>query len=345
MSKNLRKISGKIQLTIIVFAISFLFSCRIYEPYDSLPPGINIISPNNQEIINTKTITFMWEIEEDNFNDAYYIVDDGEKVSVGLSGSASIDFEDGNHKILLVAEDLSSNISRDSILFLIKTVISFVIIDPFVSPDANGAAYNSLKTKAERDAYIQSKLDEDWVNTITPSLNPLWVCGHYAEQLMTNSRDWGEEIRLDDNYFNYYDDRLYNWYKGRNVDSIKYNQGTLADMGKLGLPMGIITLVDTSHYPDYYGHGINWILTGDNITRWEDINCIEPQEDKINVQIGGWNLPSGCDEVTLNYYYSEKIGDRNYFKWVSLVKFKIENGAPILIWENTDPNFLIKKQR
>jgi len=239
-----------------------------------------------------------------------------------------------------------------------------ITIDLIRSTSPYGAKYNSQKDKAGRDNIIQTGLDGDWVNIIPPSLNPLWVCGHYAEQLMTNSQYWGKDIRLDDDYFNYFDDRLYNWYMGKNIDSIKINQGTLADMGKLGIPMGIATIIDTTYdgkgsYPidgiwkrknlmdskGYFGHAINWVLTGKDIKNWKDITFIEPQEDKINIPIGGWNIPRDCDEVTLNYYYPYMEGGRNYLRWVSLAKFRIKDGTPILTWENKDPHYRFITQR
>jgi hypothetical protein len=215
-------------------------------------------------------------------------------------------------------------------------------IDPFVSTDSNGAEYNALRTKEERDNFIQMKLNADWTNTILSSTNPLWVCGHYARQLMTNSRDWGEEIKLDDGTF--YNDYLFNGYKGRNVDTIKINGGTLYDMGKLALPMGIVGLTDTSHHSSPFRHAMNWIATKDYFGKWEDLNFIEPQTDATNVQIGGWDIPKDCDEVIINYDYSTK-GSENYLKYVPLLKFRIENGNPVLIWENKDPQYNIIKQR
>ena len=62
------------------------------------------------------------------------------------------------------------------------------IINPFISTNPNGAAYDALTTKAQRDAYVQQKLFEDWTNTIMPSFppNPLWDCTQYSNQIITN---------------------------------------------------------------------------------------------------------------------------------------------------------------
>lgn len=237
-----------------------------------------------------------------------------------------------------------------------------VLINPFISIDNNGAEYNMLGTKTDRVAFIQAKLYEDWVNTIPYTIDPLWVCGHYADQLTFNCHDWGEEIRLRDLYFNYYDDRLFNWYRGRNIDSIKINNGTLVDMGKYGIPMGTVTLVDTSHsrkgqeYDEwywkgiksgkgYFGHAMTWVVTGNDLTNWSDITFIEPQTDMVEVPIGYWNIPMNCDEVAFNYYFVHIENGKRYLRWTNLVKFRIENGVPILKSVNNDPEYIIITKR
>lgn len=237
-----------------------------------------------------------------------------------------------------------------------------VLINPFISIDNNGTEYNLLGTKTERIAFIQAKLYDDWVNTIPYTIDPLWVCGHYADQLTFNCHDWGEEIRLRDLYFNYYDDRLFNWYRGRNVDSIKINSGTLVDMGKYGIPMGTVTLVDTSHFKKgqeydewywkgiksgkgYFGHAMTWVVTGNDLTKWSDITFIEPQTDEVDVAIGHWDIPINCDEVAINYYYTHIENGRKYLRWANLVKFTIKNGVPVLISVNNDPGYSIIMHR
>jgi hypothetical protein len=307
---------------------------------DTKPPIIRVKSPLGD--YDSNTIPFEWTIEEANFKDAWYSLDtELTKKSIGQSGKKEFRLNKGNYKLTIFAEDNYNNSSKKEINFYITRAIT-MIINPFISTDANGAAYNALKTKAERDAYILGKLKEDWVNTIPPSLVPLWVCGHYAEQLMVNSCNLGDSIKMDDAPNHYY---LYNGYKGEDVTSIKNNGGTLHSEGDLGLPMGIVILTDISHSEPYFGHGMNWVSTGDNLTNWKDIDFIEPQTDAINVQPGGWNIPNYCDEVIIDYEYSVKDDRGNYLRYVPLVKFKIENGNPILIWENTDPDFVIKKQR
>ncbi|MBN1118227.1 MAG: hypothetical protein JXA77_13545 [Bacteroidales bacterium] len=306
---------------------------------DITPPKIIFVSPTKGITYYSYEIPINWHIADDNFKSAWYSIDNGSRISIPKSGSKEGYFENGYHKIVIGAEDLYLNSSKDSVIFYVN---AGMLIYPFTSPDANGAAYNVLTTKTERDAYIQQKLDEDWTNEIPYTINPLWVCGHYAMQLNTNSRYWGEGVRTKNVSFG--TDLLYNGYKGRNIDSIKINNGTLVDMGDLGLPMGIFGLSDVTHSPpnEPYGHAMNWILTGDDLTKWEDYTIIEPQNDMINLQPGEGNIPYNCDEVTIDYEYVTK---NNFLEYVTLVKFKIENGNPILVEINEDPKYNIIKHR
>jgi len=303
---------------------------------DTTPPKIKKISPLEGKVYNSYIIPFQWVIEDENFKSAWYSLDNAQtKLPIEQFGFKNLDLINGTYKLIIFADDRYNHASRDSINF---SVNAGMLIDPFTSPDANGATYNTLTTRAERDAYIQAKLNEDWVNTIPPSLNiPLWVCGHYAMQLNTNSRDWGEGVLIDNTSFG--EDLLYNGYKGRNVDSIKINGGTLVDMGYLGLPMGIVILSDKTHSPpdEPFGHAMNWVLTGYDLTKLEHYTIIDPQNDMINVQ-----PPHNCDEVRIDYEY---VTENKFLEYITLVKFRIENGIPSLIWKNDDPNLNLITQR
>ncbi|MCX6750414.1 MAG: hypothetical protein NTZ83_03075, partial [Candidatus Pacearchaeota archaeon] len=232
-------------------------------------------------------------------------------------------------------------------------------INPFISPDANGAPYNALDTREKRDAYIQEKLNEDWDNTIPYSLN-LWNCAHYLMQLFVNSHYLGEGVLMPNSAYGDY--LLYNGNKSKDLELIYKNHGTLADMGSLGIPMVCVYLTDKTH-GDYFGHGMNGVSTGYDITKWEDWNFIEPQTDETNIKIGDLKMPKkgepyipkkgetyipkNCDEVSIEYYYviKDKFNGKYYLDVTWLVRFKIENGIPILIGVNDDPDFIIKKQR
>lgn len=250
-------------------------------------------------------------------------------------GPYQLELELKNAEGGLEKKTLQGNIIKDT-----RTVIN-----PFVSPDLNGAEYNSLTTKTDRDSFIQTKLNQDWVSTITFSTNPPWNCNNFSMQLFVNSTNLGEKIRTPSSDLGKY--WLYNNYMGNDPDSIKYNHGTLGDGGEIGAPIIIVSLVDTTHHihnSSYFGHGMNAILTGDNLTKWEDWNFIEPQNDQTKLQPGQADIPGDCDEVLIGYLYLVKDKE-NYLKYADLVKFRIENGTPILIWENNDPDFNIIKQR
>ena len=215
-------------------------------------------------------------------------------------------------------------------------------VNPFESSDENGIEYNALKTKTERDDFIQTKLKANNGNNIPFSINPPYNCAFYSLQLFVDSKNLGEKIHTISNDFGKY--WLYNNYKGNNLDSIYKNGGTLEKMGTIGAPIILATLFDISN--GYFGHGMNAILTGNDLTKWEDWNFIEPQQDAINVQPGQWKIPKDCDEVLV--YYLHLIEDKiqgNYLKPIILVKFRIENGIPSLIWKNDDPNLNLITQR
>ncbi len=225
-----------------------------------------------------------------------------------------------------------------------------IVINPLICVDDNGAEYNSLTTKLDRDNYILAKLKLNNGSNVPFSFNPPYYnCANYSLQLFVDSKKLGEKIHSlapNDWSGKYW---LYNNYKGNNLDSIYKNGGTLENMGTIGAPIIEVGLVDTSHYihnSSYFGHGMNAILTGNDLTKWEDWNFIEPQNDQTKLQPGQADIPRDCDEVFIGYLYLVKDQIQgNYLKSIDLVKFRIENGTPILIWENNDPKFNIIKQR
>jgi len=241
------------------------------------------------------------------------------------------------------------------------TTRPILVINPFVSINSDGEPYHFLQTRPEREAFIKSRLDEDWVNTIPYSTEPWWVCENYASQLTINCHNLGNDIRLQ--YSHFTDERLFNWYRGRNVDSIKLNGGTLVDVGKLGIPMGKVTLYDTSHVEkgfgspvglfgkevrpksDYFGHSINFVVTGNDLTNWDDITFIEPQLGNEGGIFPLSSVKKDCDLVTLIYPCTYQENGKNYFKYAEILKFRISDGKPELIWINEDPSYEIVLQR
>jgi len=234
------------------------------------------------------------------------------------------------------AGGLEKKILLGEIIGVVKPKIE---IDPFTYIYNPNAVINTLTNKTARDNLIQTKLDGDWVYTIPQS--DRWACGNSAMQEIINSNYFGENMHTNSGDFTD-GDLLYNGNKSRELELIYQNHGTLADMGKMELPMGLVTLVDTSHYRGYFGHGMNWVASGTFLTKLEDITFVEPQQHRI-VKPGEALLPEDCDLILLSYYYVVK--ENNYLELAHLVKFRLEKGVGTLIWENNDPRYNIKKER
>lgn len=128
---------------------------------DIISPKITISSPLEQKVYNSDTIHFEWAIEEENFKNALYSLDNYQtKTPIEKSGKKDLILNNGDWSIKVYTEDDSRNWSEKNVSFSVDKIIP-IVINPFISPDANGAAYNALTTKAERDAFIQAKLNED----------------------------------------------------------------------------------------------------------------------------------------------------------------------------------------
>jgi len=230
-------------------------------------------------------------------------------------------------------------------------------INMFISLDSTlqSISYNSLLTRDERDDIIQSRIDSDWVSTMAswvmnyypngmpPSEYPGWACGESSDQLVTNSHVWGNGI-LD--YPQWNPPRLlYGGYYGFNLDTILMNVGTLKDMGKLGLPLYLVVIGEVPEWGTT-GHAMNAVLTGDDITKWEGWNFIEPQFDQINVQPGQAYMPRNCGLVLIQYAYIRTRDDgRKQINSINIVKYSISNGIPILVKVNPYINDLLITKR
>ena len=196
-------------------------------------------------------------------------------------------------------------------------------VNPFIATNSNGAAYDALTTKAQRDAYVQQKLFEDWTNTIMPSFypNPTWDCTQYANQLMTNFHGNPNAIG----------------YSGFDLDSIYYYFGTLKDNGKYGTPVYWVYVSG-----GVSKHAMNAILTGNDITKFEDWNFIEPQRDSINVKPGHLYIPSTC-YIEIRGVVKNREGE--YLNLVPIAIFNVVNKIATFEQPYTDPNLKVVKIR
>lgn len=231
----------------------------------------------------------------------------------------------GEYQIKLNVQNVNGGL--EEIIFngnILKGPYEYVI-NPFIATNANGAAYDLLTTKAQRDAYVQQKLLEDWADAyhIPYNLDPLWDCTQYSGQLKVNFHGIPGATG----------------YSGDNIDSIYYYGGTIKDNGKYGVPIYFVQIVEV----DGPGHHMNGILNGDDITKFEDWCFIEPQRDSINVKPGRLYIPSTC---YIEIRTPPRKRDGEQLIDVPIIKFNINNKVATLDWINyDDPNLKIVKNR
>jgi hypothetical protein len=194
------------------------------------------------------------------------------------------------------------------------------VVNPYLPTNGNGTELYDMKTRAQRDSLVQAKLNEDWTSEIAPSTNPLWDCTEYSKQLNINFHGFPGLTG----------------YAGDNLDSIYFYHGTLKDNGKYGLPVYNVAI------PTGIGHEMNAILTGNDATKWENWNFIEPQFDQTNVQPGQAYMPNDC-EVIVNYSYVNQ--NDHLLDNLPILKFKVEDGNSSLIWKINDSNVKLITQR
>ncbi|HRR15569.1 MAG TPA: hypothetical protein P5320_02515 [Bacteroidales bacterium] len=229
----------------------------------------------------------------------------------------------GEYKIELEFGSNEGGISKRTILG--EVLEGKFPINPFLSTNINGNEWDLLETRAQRDAYVQEKLNEDWTSEIPPRIiEPIWDCTEYARQLTINFHGFPGLEK----------------YSGDNLDSIYFYHGTFKDNGKYGLPVyGIYILPFTP------GHSMNAILTGDNAENFSDWNFIEAQRDRINVQPGQVYMPENCEIIIWFKYVEENEVQGKFLTSIPILKFKIVDGNPTLIWKNDDSDLNFKTQR
>jgi len=228
----------------------------------------------------------------------------------------------GEYQIKLNVQNVNGGL--EEIIFngnIIKGPYEY-IINPFKSTNANGAAYDLLTTKAQRDAYIQQKLFEDWADAYHIPYNPypLWNCVEYSGQLITNFHGFPGATG----------------YSGFDLDSIYYYGGTIKDNGKYGLPIYFVILNGT------FGHNMNAILTGNDATKFEDWCFIEPQRDSINVKPGHLYMEEDC---IIEIRAPPKNREGQQAGIVPIVGFNIENGISTYVPQYISSNTKFVKNR
>jgi len=94
---------------------------RHFDVVDTTSPDVNITSPQDNDYLNTTSITVEWNGSDDVSIDHYEIqVDGGSWVDVGLNTNYTINsLSEGNHKVSVRAYDSSNNVGEDSVNFTV----------------------------------------------------------------------------------------------------------------------------------------------------------------------------------------------------------------------------------
>lgn len=211
-----------------------------------------------------------------------------------------------------------------------------MFINPYVT--SQGEIFDALNSQTDKNNLIQSRINPDWTSTISqwikdtypngipPAEYPPWDCSNTQFQMMMNSINFGENIYGGPGAFQG-GKLLCNKYKEFNLDSILKYGGSLRDIGKLGMPMYTVSLTDPVTLPN--GHGMNAVLTGDDITKWSSWTFVEPQFDQINVQPGEAYVPKNCSYFMIEYQYIyDNPNGKKELRYAPVVFFTITDGVP-----------------
>lgn len=258
-----------------------------------------------------------------------------DKIQVTLNGDdltvKALGFNTGNYQVEFELQNSQGKLEKAVLSGNIIKAPWTYYVNPFVATNTNGAAYDLLTTKAERDAYIQQKLDEDWTDTI-PAITAIWDCTEFAKQVFYNFHGiTTPEIFVElPKYF------------GEDLDSLYFYHGTLKDNGKYGLPVYYVYLKG-----DGIEHNMNCSLTGEiengDITKFENWNFIESSNDKTKRKIGEFPFPENFT-VEIKAPLRDRQGAYSLV-YCPILKFNIENGVQTSYWINESSNLKIFTER
>jgi hypothetical protein len=152
INKNLRSIVlGSLSVLLIIGS----FSCKKIEEeviIDDIKPKISIISPVNNSKLISSLVEVEWEIEDENFRSAYYKINSGEFIDIPQKGKGIHDLLAGDYKLLLIANDIYLNTSKDSLVF--------TVIKDTISPIINVLSPKSDKIYESNDIVIVWEIEE-----------------------------------------------------------------------------------------------------------------------------------------------------------------------------------------
>ena len=230
-----------------------------------------------------------------------------------LIKNSTINWEDANRLDSLINGTFSdpadlrlydrADVNGDSIVNLEDKVI---LEDYLKDLEENGSRaylpghFNKLKTRAEQENWLQKMITIGQPNQTCLDVPPEDTCD--CEQ---------------------YRDQMFIDFHGLDSEHLKkyleiYDYDTINN-GRFNLPVLSVTIYYTNPDGSSGGHGMNTIVLGNNITKWEDLCNIEPQRNLINVQPGqaylnGWDSnfiikgpPMGYN--LLKHYVSYNIKD------------------------------------
>lgn len=239
------------------------------EPRDTIPPEIEIDNPIKNKEYNTNIIPFSGNITDENFSNASYTINDGEKVGIPQSWSKNLDLENGNYRIIVNAKDKEGNSSADTTDFSVNKPTWKYLVNPFVAPNDSTKVpvWNELQTKEERNKHLDDKLMEDKTDTIS-SIPTGWVCTDYAGELEKNFHGHGE----------------------LGFDSEK----GLENNGDKNIPMYTATLMKPGNF-----HEVDVVATGDYFANINDLRFINAKNDST-YNLNQFN-DAGVYKILVNY--------------------------------------------
>lgn len=172
-------------------------------------------------------------------------------------------------------------------------------INPFKHPNIEMSNWNSMLTQEQRIDSLKKYIAEDKTDTIA-YVDGQWESGNFAVQAHLN-------------------------FFGIPYDTIGPSQKyDTTNLGKFKSPLYYTTVSS-----NLGGHGMNAILVGDNPLDWNSWSFVEPQNDKVDVQVGTISIPT-YSTVKINNIRWKEVGGIIGTEEVPFLTFNIVNGVPTL---------------
>lgn len=126
----------------VPFALATMMpSCKpeIIPDVDIVDPQIELYNPSNGQIYSTNKISLDYKVVEENFKEAYYTINGGEKTSLSKAGTKELDLPNGNYTLALEAYDISGNKDKETVSFIVDKETSDTTPPKiaFTSPEDN----------------------------------------------------------------------------------------------------------------------------------------------------------------------------------------------------------------